>query len=139
MRLLSWAVACALVSAGAVAACGLYPETPVKKATKEQVKEMMTQVHKGEKSALARTRAEVQKESPDWEALAKDARSFTAMGEMLVTGVSPYPYTSPKSYIDSAAALTKATQDKDQKGAATAFTKLSQSCVACHGYHDPAK
>jgi hypothetical protein len=137
MRPMSWAVACALVSAGAVAACGIYPDTPVKKVTREQVKEMMTQVHKGEKSPLARTRAEVQKEAPDWEALAKDARSFTSMGELLKIGASPY--TSPKIYIDGAAALTKAVKDKDQKAASTAFTKLSLSCVACHGYRDPAK
>ena len=98
----------------------------MKKATKEQVKEMMTQVHKGEKSALARTRAEVQKESPDWEALAKDARSFTAMGEMLVTGVSPYPYTSPKSYIDSAAALTDCQRpDRDSKAPRTRLIRRS--------------
>jgi cytochrome c556 len=133
---MSWAVACALASAATVAACGFYADEPAKKVTKEQIKEMMTKVHKGEKAALTRVGAELKKEGLDWEQLAKDAKEFTDLGELLKTGASPY--TSPKRYIDSAAELTKAAKDKDRKAATTAFGNLSRSCNACH-YGNPAK
>ena len=106
-----------------------------KRATKEQLKDMMTKLHKGEKSPLTRTAAEVKKDSPDWEQLAKDAKGFTEMGDVLKVSVG---YTDPTRYIAGATALTKAVGEKDKKASAEAFTGLSKSCSACH-YGNPAR
>jgi hypothetical protein len=106
-----------------------------KRATKEQLKDMMTKLHKGEKAPLARTAAEVKKDAPDWDQLAKDAKGFTEMGAVLKGSVG---YTDPTRYISGAAALTKAVGEKDKKASAVAFTAFRQSCSACH-YGNPAK
>ena len=106
-----------------------------KRATKEQLHEMMKKLHKGDKSPLARTAAEVKKDSPDWDQLAKDAKGFTEMGAVLKISVD---YTDPKGYIAGATALTKAVGEKDKEASAKAFTTLRQSCHACH-YGNPAK
>jgi hypothetical protein len=110
-------------------------KTP-KPATKEQVHEMMKKLHKGEKSALTRTKEELKKDKPDWEQLAKDAKGFVEMGEMLNT--RPPNYTNPKGYIDGAAALAKAFGAKDKDASGKALAAFSQSCSACH-YGNPAK
>ena len=138
----NWKTGIAFAVAAILAIGGLNAEEPKKeekapkRATKEELKEMMTKLHKGEKSPLARTGAEVKKESPDWEQLAKDVKGFVEMGEVLK--VSASPYTPPKGYIDGAAALTKAVGKKDKQASAQAFTALTQSCSVCH-YGNPAK
>src|SRR5688500_5032213 len=91
----------ALVAAALFAAGGLTADEPKKddkapkRATKEQLHEMMKKLHKGEKAPLARVAAEVKKDSPDWEQLAKDAKGFTEMGDMLKGNVG---YTDPTRY-----------------------------------------
>jgi hypothetical protein len=117
----------ALVCAALMMARGLTADEPTK--PKDEVKEMMVKVHRGEKSALGRTTAELKKEKPDWELLAKDAKEFAAMGEKLKGTAA---YTSPAKYISRAAALDKAVGEKDQKAATEAFTGLNTSCSSCH-------
>ena len=136
MRQMSWAAACVLVCAAIAVACGPYFDLPDTKPSKDALKDMMTKAHKGEKSPLARTGAELKKESPDWEQLTKDAKAFAEMGAALKTAGL---YTDPKKYIASADELTKAVKDKDRKAATTAFAGLSQSCVACHNYKHPGE
>ena len=138
MRLLSLAAACALLCAGTLSACGFYFEELVFTAKKEQVPKLMTALHKGDKAPLARTRAEIEKETPDWEQLAKDAKAFSELSELLKS-IGSDRYRSPEKYISSVAALTKAAKDKDHKAAKTAFAGLSASCVSCHFYHVPGK
>jgi len=125
--------ACALLCG--LAAGGFSSDAP-KKATKDEIKAMMTKLHKGEKSVLAQTRTELDKEGINWGTMAANAKAFTEMGELLRTGANPY--TSPKNYIDGAAELATAAKEKKREAAFTAFTKLSTSCVACH-YGNPAK
>jgi hypothetical protein len=148
---MSWAVACALAGAVVVQACGPYfepyfeeskkGETKDDKAPakplKEQVKELMAKLHKGDKAPLARARAELDKEKPDWDQLAKDAKAFGEMSELLKKNTEGY--RSPEKYISSVAALAKAARDKDHKAATAAFAGLSQSCVSCHFYGAPGK
>ena len=124
-------VAGALLAGGGTAA-----EEPKKddkapaKVSKEKVKEMMIAAHRGEKSPLVRTKAELKKDAPDWDQLAKDAKVFAEMGEVLKTGASPY--TNPKGYIEAGAALGKAVGEKDAKASGEAVGKLGTSCGACH-------
>jgi hypothetical protein len=135
MRHLSWAVACALISAGAVAACGLSADVPKERVTTKQVKERMTAVHKGDQSPFARTGKELKKETPDWDQLGKDAKAFAGMGDLLGRHSA---YTSPAAYVANAADLTKAAKAKDRKAAAAAFGGLTKSCGACH-YGNPLR
>jgi endonuclease III len=124
-------------TAAALAANGLTADEPKKEAkapTKMDLGKMMKDAHRGEKSPHVRTAAELKKDAPDWEQIAKDAKAFTEMGATLK---SAGLYTSPEKYISSTAALTKAAGEKDKKAATEAFTGLTKSCVACHTYGGP--
>lgn len=116
-----------LVAAGWLLADAPKPEA---KPTKKKVQELMTAAHKGAKSPLGRTNAELTKDAPNWEQLLKDARTFVVVGDALKTRGETY--TSPEGYIAASAALAKAAAAKDKAAAAAAFGKLTQSCGACH-------
>ena len=105
-------------------------EKAPKKVTKEEVKKMMIAVHRGEKSPLVLTGLDLKKDSPDWAQLAKNAKEFTAMAELLK--VAPPSYTDASKYIESAKNLDKAIGEKDGKKATDAFAGLGKSCSACH-------
>jgi cytochrome c556 len=133
----------AVVAAALLAVGSLWAEEPKKQdpprkpPAKEQLKQlqdMMTKLHKGEKSPLARTAAEVKKDSPDWEQLAKDAKGFAGMGAAL----DEIGHYGRSDYIAGATALVKAVGQKDKEASGKAFASLSKSCSACH-YGNPAK
>ena len=109
------------------------PKRPAEEVLK-QLQEMMTKLHKGEKAPLARVAAEVKKDTPDWEQLAKDARGFVEMGKAL----DESGHYGRSDYIGGAAALAKAIEKKDREASAKAFTAFRRSCSACH-YGNPAK
>ena len=128
-------VATAFACAALLTANGFTAEEPKKddkaptKVTKDEVKEKMIKVHRGEKSPLGRTTAELKKETPDWEQLAKDVKDFAGMGKSLAgAGL----YTDPARYIASTTTLSKAIGEKDKKAATEAFTGLGKSCSSCH-------
>src|SRR5262245_52474961 len=96
---LVFVVAALLATAGLTAEEPKKDEKAPKRATREQLTEMMTKAHKGEKSPLVRTGAELKKDKPDWEQVAKDAKVFIEMGDVLKVSVD---YTNPKGYIEAA-------------------------------------
>lgn len=100
-----------------------------KKLSSEEIAKMMKNVHRGEKSAYSRTQAELKKDTPDWDQIAKGVKDFSDMGAALKGNVA---YTSPAKYIASTEALAKAAKDKDKKAATEAFAGLTNSCGACH-------
>jgi hypothetical protein len=112
-------------------AAALTADEPKKdvKVTKKDVAKMMKETHRGEKAPYTRTAAELKKDTPDWDQIAKDAKAFTEMGAALK---SAGLYTSKEQYVNSSAALVKATGDKDKKAANEAFTGLTMSCGSCH-------
>jgi hypothetical protein len=134
-------VMAALFGAALLVANGLAADEPKKdekkdaKAAKKDIGKMMKERHKGAKSAEARTEAELKKDAPDWDEIAKAAKAFTEMGEAF-KGVD-LGYASPKGYVASAAALTKSAGEKDKKAATEALTGLTKSCSACHSYGGP--
>lgn len=121
-------LAACVIAAGGLA---VLADPPAKKPTKDEVKEQMIKVHRGDKAPLARVKSELGKETPDWEQLAKDAKLFAEMGETLKGGGAS-PYTSPEKYVASSVALGKAVGDKDKAKASEAFTGLTKSCSSCH-------
>ena len=133
-----YVLALALFGAAALVASSLAADEPKKDAkalTKKDIGKLMKETHHGDKSAHARTVAELKKDTPDWEQLAKDAKAFVTMSEAF-KGVR-FDYTSPTKYIESSTALTKATAAKDKKAANDAFTGLTKSCSSCHFYGPP--
>ena len=110
-------------------------DEPKKELTKKDIGKLMKDAHHGDKSPQARVAAELKKNAPDWAQLTKDTKAFADMGVAFKN--VRLDYVSPKTYIDSAAALTKATGDKDKKAATEAFAGLNKSCFACHNYGAP--
>ncbi|MCI0700552.1 MAG: cytochrome c [Planctomycetia bacterium] len=110
---------------------------PDEKSVRKDIAKLMKQTHRGEKSPHVRIEAELKKETPDWDQVAKEAKAFDEMGKAFKNLGIYYPYTSPKNYITHAAALSKAAGDKDKKSATEAFTALNKSCVSCHSYGGP--
>ena len=129
----------ALVAAGALTADEPKKETPKKDkmTVRQDIGKLMKATHKGEKSPHVRVEAELKKDAPNWDQVAKDAKAFDEMGKEFKNLASFYPYVSPVGYVKSAEALGKAAGDKDRKAATEAFTGLSKSCSACHFYGGP--
>ncbi len=128
-----------LFGAAALAAGGVTADEPKKdekkteaKLTKKEFGKMMKDAHHGAKSPHARTAAELKKDSPDWDEIAKDVKAFAAMGDAFKR--VQLGYTSPAKYNAATTALGKAAADKDKKAATEAFTGLTKSCTACHFY-----
>src|SRR5947209_11954027 len=116
-------------AAVALAAGWALADEPARKPTDKEIKEQMVRTHKGKDAPLARAGAELKKDAPDWDQLAKDAKAFADMGEAL-KGRSAY--TSPAKYVASAGAFEKAVKEKDRTAASTAYTGLTKSCTSCH-------
>jgi len=105
------------------------PQKPANAPTKADIGKMMKETHKGEKAPYTRTGAELKKDAPDWDRLAKDAKTFAEMAAALKTAGL---YKPTDKYVSSSAALTKAIDAKDKTAAAGAFTGLTMSCGSCH-------
>jgi hypothetical protein len=133
------AMAVALFGAALWAANGLTAEEPKKdeKTVMKDITKLMKETHRGEKSPHVRVEAELKKDSPDWDQVAKDAKAFDEMGKAFKSLGIYYPYASPAGYVKNASALGKAAGEKDKKAATEAFTGLTKSCVACHSYGGP--
>jgi hypothetical protein len=126
-------MAIALFGAAALVANGLSADEPKKeepKFTKKDIGKMMKEIHRGEKAAYTRVSAELKKDTPDWDVITKETKSFAEMSAAFKK--APLGWTSPAKYISSAEALAKAASEKDKKAADTAFVGLTNSCSSCH-------
>ena len=116
-----YVVALALFGAAVLASSTLTAEEP-KKDEKKDAKtlrrrtfgKLMKETHRGDKSPHARIVAELKKDAPDWEQLAKDAKAFAAMGEAF-KGVR-LDYSSPAGYIESTHSLHEGDRREGQEG-----------------------
>jgi cytochrome c556 len=106
------------------------PKKEESKLAKKDIGKMMADIHRGEKSSYSRVNAELKKDSPDWDVIAKETKSFAEMSAAFKK--APLGYTSPAKYISSAESLAKAASEKDKKAADTAFVGLTNSCNSCH-------
>jgi hypothetical protein len=137
-------VALALFGAAVLAAGGLTADEKkadekkeTKALTKKEVGALMKETHRGDKSAQVLVEAELKKDAPDWEQVAKGAKAFARMGEAF-RGVE-LGYSSPAGYIAGAKAFDKAAGEKDKKAASEALGRLNKSCTACHFYGGPGR
>jgi hypothetical protein len=120
----------ALFALAVLVVSSLTAEEP-KKPTRKDVAEMMKKTHRGEKSAYARTQAELKKDSPNWEEIAKDVKAFREMSAVMKATLQ-LTYTPRANYTTSVESLNKAVTAKDRKAALAAFIGLTNSCAACH-------
>lgn len=106
------------------------PKKEGKRPTSKEIGKLMADIHRGEKSSYSRVNAELKKDAPDWDVIAKETKSFAEMSAAFKK--APLGYTSPAKYISSAESLAKAASEKDKKAAANAFVGLTNSCNSCH-------
>ena len=124
---MKYVVILAMFGAAAFAA-----DEPKKALTKKEVGKMMKDVHKGAKSPHVNVDAELKKDEPDWDVIAKGAKSFNEMSAAFAR--VDLGYSSPAKYNAAAKALTKAAGDKDKKAATEAVASMNKSCSSCHSY-----
>jgi cytochrome c556 len=102
-------------------------------------KKIMTVLH-GKKGVLKKAGAALKGDSPDWEAVLKDAKVIEKNGEYLVKndpekGDKESWEKLSKAYAAGGKALKEAAEKEDLKGARAAAKKLGSSCKACHDAH----
>jgi cytochrome c556 len=103
------------------------------------VKKIMGVLH-GKKGVLKKAGAALKGDSPDWEAVLKDAKVIEKNGEYLVKngpekGEKASWEKLSKAYAASGKALKEAAEKEDLKGARAAAKKLGTSCKTCHDAH----
>lgn len=97
--------------------------------TKAEIKTAMLKTHKGKDAAYTHAEAELKQDSPNWEAITKDAKAFNAMGTLLKDSAD---YKDRSTYAKSAGEFDAAAKAKDKDAATKAFAGLTKSCASCH-------
>ena len=117
--------------AAALVANGLSADEPkkpeAKLLTQKEFSKLMKDTHRGEKSPHARIVAELKKDSPDWEQLAKDVKAIEDFSQAFKR--VRLDYVSPQEYLKSTAALSKSIGAKDKKASSEAFLGLTKTCA----------
>jgi cytochrome c556 len=122
---------------------GAQPGVPVGPGDAEspsKIKQIMMKVGRGPQALNGAIGRGLDAEQPAWDTLQPQAKEYAQLASDL--GLNDPPkgskeswkqYTS--SYAESAAALERAAQAKDQSAAKAAHAKLTESCKGCHQEH----
>ncbi len=108
------------------------------------IKVIMQKLHGKEKtSPLNALKAALKGNSPDWEAVQKEAKLFKKYGDALPKNDPPRGKKEAyeklaKAYAASAKSLEEAAEKENLKSAKDALKKIQGSCTACHKSHKPA-
>ena len=107
------------------------------------IKEVMSKLHKGAKSPLAKLKTALKAESPDWKSIQDSTKDFVILGAALAKNDPPkgekHAYKKlADSYFEQSKAMDDAAKKEDKAAANAAFTKVSTSCMACHKAHKPS-
>jgi cytochrome c556 len=106
------------------------------------IKEVMQMLHKGPSAALAKLKKDLAADSTDWSDIQAKAKEFETYGAALPKNDPPKGEKDDwkklaESYYDSAKNLNASAKKDDKEGVATALSKISNSCAACHKAHKP--
>ncbi len=106
------------------------------------IKEVMQKLHKGPSAALAKLKKDLASESLDWSDIQKKAKDFETYGKALSKNDPPKGDKEDwkklaDSYYETAKTLNASAKKEDKDGVKTAFSKISNSCAACHKAHKP--
>ena len=133
-RLLVLAVAGVFISAtAALTSAEPGADTPT-------VKAIMKKLHSGKTAHLAKVKAQLKKDEPNWTALAKEAKEYASLSADLVKNEPPKGDKADwdklaEAFAKDAKALEDAVNDKDKAAAEAALKKVTASCKDCHVAH----
>jgi cytochrome c556 len=107
-----------------------------------RIQEIMQKLHKGAGAHLAKLKKDLAAESPDWSDIQAKAKDFETFGAALPKNDPPKGEKDDwkklaESYYENAKKLNAAAKKEDKDGVQTAFSKISNSCAACHKAHKP--
>jgi hypothetical protein len=104
------------------------------------IKDVMGKLHKGANSPLAKLKAALNAEAPDWKSIKEKTKDFVILGAALEKNDPPKGEKSSwkkfsGNYFTEAKVLDDAAKAEDKKAAQAAHGKLAASCKACHAAH----
>ena len=109
-------------------------------AASPKIKQIMMKIGRGPQALNGTVGRELDAEPPAWDALQPQAKEYAQLATEL--GQTDAPKGSAESwkqltsaYAESAAALDRAAQARDQTAAKAAHGKLTESCKGCHQQH----
>lgn len=107
------------------------------------IKEVMQKLHKGAGAHLAKLKKDLAAESPDWSDIKEKAKDFETLGAALPKSEPPRGDKDDwkkvaNSYYENAKRLNAAAKKEDKECVQAAFSKISNSCAACHKAHKPS-
>ena len=104
------------------------------------IKDVMSKLHKGANSPLAKLKGELKGDSPNWGDVQNLTKDFVTLGKELEKNDPPkgdkesFKVLANRYYAD-VKVLDDAAQRKDTEAARAAHQRLSTSCKACHTAH----
>jgi cytochrome c556 len=109
---------------------------------KPTIKQIMVKLHKGAKAPLSAVKAQLKKDSPDWDQVETEAKIIEKYGAFLTKTEAPRGDQASygklaKAYLSSSKDLDHAAEEKDLDKARAALRKLGGSCQGCHKAHRP--
>jgi hypothetical protein len=116
------------------------PTTPEETGKSPSIKKIMGTLTKGPNSLTPVIGKELHEDPPPWETIQGQTREYTRLAALL--GQDEPPKGSAESwakqaasYAETAAALDRAAQAKDEDAALEAHGALERSCMSCHREH----
>lgn len=119
-----------VVGAGALGARAMVPS----------IDEIMTKAHNAKKGLKALVLAEAKKPMPDWSAMQRLCKEFTALAEALPKNEPPKGDAAAwqklsKAYVALVQEFEQAAAKKDLAALNAANTKINKTCAGCHDAH----
>ena len=107
------------------------------------IKEVMQKLHKGPNADLAKLKKDLAADSLDWKEIQEKAKEFETYGAALSKNEPPKGEKDDwkklaDSYFENAKKLNASAKGEDTVAVKAAFSKISNSCAACHKAHKPS-
>lgn len=96
------------------------------------LEDMMERVHKGRRSPLSKTKAELAANMPDWDVIEKQLSQFEKMSKALAGSRKQEVKDAASGYTSAVDDLIAAAKKRDAAAATTAIKALQESCTDCH-------
>jgi cytochrome c556 len=120
--------------AGAGAGAGAGADDP------PSIKDVMDKLHKGANAPLAKLKAALKSDAPDWKSVQDLTKDFVVFGAALGKNDPPRGDKAAydklaNAYYENAKSLDDAAKAEDTAKAKAALNKIGASCKACHTAH----
>ena len=107
------------------------------------IKEVIRKLHKGPNADLAKLKKDLAASSLDWKEIGEKAKEFETYGAALCKNDPPKGDKDDwkkltDAYFENAKKLHASAKSEDTDGVKAAFSKISNSCAACHKAHKPS-